>query len=240
MILKSLNNLDPKFGYPNEIQYEDKRFNGHQKGVCIALKNMSTGAIEENFISESLQDRDALLEELLTTEGIVIVEDNITQFDENRKNLIPKKLYYLPYAVKEHSIFKPTVNDDNVETQASNVTNRFEVEILFVVDHLNRYITTTFETRNISMFESVNDMFEDCFFSGFDEEHELYQAGVRWHEETEDEEAGYYLDFYNEAGQRFDLVFTHIEDLKAAIASIRLINQVLIIDKVGEDNGGQI
>lgn len=240
MILKSLNNLDPKFGYPNEIQYNDKTFNGHQKGICIALRNMSTNGIEQNFLSESLENRDALLEELLSTEGIVIVEDRITQFDEEHKNLIPKTLYYLPYAVKEHSIFKPTVNNDNVETESSNVTNRFDVEILFVTDNLNRYITVTFETRNISMFESVNDLFEDCFFSGFDEEHQLHQAGVRWKDETEDEDAGYYLDFYNEAGQRFDLLFTHIEDLKDAIASVRLINQVLIIDKVGENNGGQI
>lgn len=236
MIFKSLNHLDPKFGYPDEIQYDDKRFHGHQKGVVIGLKNVNTNKIEQNFLSESIENRDELLEELLSLEGVIIVQENITQFDEAGKHLIPKILYYLPYAVKDHSIFQPTLNDDNVETRASNVSNRFEVEILFVTDNLNRYVTIPFETRNISMFESVDDMFDDIF----DENHELYKAGMRWKDETEDEEAGYYLDFYNEAGQRFDVGFSRLEDFRDTIASVRLLSQVLIIDKVGGNNGGEI
>lgn len=236
MILKSLNHLDPKFGYPDEIQYDDKRFHGHQKGVCIGLKNVNTNKIEQNFLSESIENRDELLEELLSLEGVILAQESITQFDEAGKNLIPKILYYLPYAVKDHSVFQPTLNDDNVETRASNVSNRFEVEILFVTDNLNRYITIPFETRNISMFESVDDMFDDTF----DEDHKLYKAGMRWKDETEDEEAGYYLDFYNEAGKRFDVGFSRLEDFRDTIASVRLLSHVLIIDKVGESNGGEI
>lgn len=236
MILKSLNHLDPKFGYPDEIQYDDKRFHGHQKGVCIGLKNVNTNKIEQNFLSESIENRDALLEELLSLEGVILAQESITQFDEAGKNLIPKILYYLPYAVKDHSIFQPTLNDDNVETRVSNVSNRFEVEILFVTDNLNRYVTIPFETRNISMFESVDDMFDDTF----DESHELYKAGMRWKDETEDEEAGYYLDFYNEAGQRFDVGFSRLDDFRDTIASVRLLSHVLIIDKVGESDGGEI
>ena len=234
MILKSLNKLDPKFGYPDEIQYENPNFHGHQKGVCIALKNDVTNEIEQNFISESLKDKDALLEELLSMNDVLLVEDHITQFDEH-SNLVPKTLFYLPYAVKEHSIFKPTLNDVNVETESCNVTNRFEVEILFVKEGLNRYMVIPYETRNISVFDSMLHTFDGIFFCDhFGEDHELYQAGVRWEEEGEDHEEGFYLDFYNEVGQAFNLGFSDMSSLRDTIASIRLLSHVLIIDKDGE------
>lgn len=234
MILKSLNKLDPKFGYPDEIQYENPNFHGHQKGVCIALKNDVTNEIEQNFISESIENKDALLEELLSMQDVLLVEDHITQLDEHG-GLVPKTLYYLPYAVKEHSIFSPTLNDVNVETESCNVTNRFEVEILFVKEGLNRYMTIPYETRNISVFDSVLHTFDGIFFSDhFDESHELYKAGVRWEEESEDRQEGFYLDFYNEVGQEFFLGFSDMSSLRDTIASVRLLSQILLIDKDGE------
>ena len=235
MILKSLNKLDPKFGFPNEVQYEDPSFHGHQKGMCIALKNLITGKIESNYLSKTIENRDELLNELLSTEGILLVESRITQLDPDTMDLVPKMLYYLPYAVIEHSIFKPTLNDVNVTIGSNDTFNRFDVEILFVKDNLNRYITVTFEKRYASMFESVDEIFKDVFFTNhFDEDHELYKAGIRWQDKTEESKAGYYLDFYNEAGESFLLGFTHIADFKDAIASIRLINHVLILNKEGE------
>ena len=235
MILKSLNKLDTKFGFPNEVQYENPEFHGHQKGMCLGIKDLATGVIEHNYLSSELENRDALLEELLSTEGILIVEDRITQLNEKENQLEQKAVYYLPYAVMDHSIFQPTLNDINVETTSSNVTNRFEVEILFVQDGLNRYVTVPFETRNVSMFESVNNMFDEVFFGDhFDENHELYRIGVRWVEDSEEYGSAYLLDFYNEAGQTFYLGFTHMSDLKDAIASVRLLSSVLIIDKEGE------
>ena len=235
MILKSLNHLDPKFGFPNEVQYENPSFHGHQKGMCLGIRNLQTNAIEVNYLSSTLENRDELLEELLSLDNILLVEDTITQFDEDEKNLIPKVVYYLPYAVMDHSIFKPTLNDVNIETESCNVTNRFEVEVLFVKEGLNRYITIPFTTRNVSMFEAVQGAFDGVFFSDhFDDGHELYHAGVRWLEESEDREEGFYLDFYNEAGQEFYLGFSDIASLRDTIASVRLLSHVLIIDKEGE------
>lgn len=234
MILKSLNKLDPKFGYPDEVEYKNPSFHGHQKGMCIALKNLLTDEIEQNFLSLSLEGRDSLLEELLSKDNnILLIEERITQLD-NENRLVPKMLYYLPYAVLFHSAFRPTVNDVTVDT---NNVNQFEVEILFVKDGLNRYITVSFESTD-SMFKSVHRLFEAIRTDAvnvcgkeyqFNKNHPLYKAGIRYKEKSEECEAGYYLDFYNEVGKDFLLGFTDLRDLRDIINSVRLLSLGVVL-----------
>lgn len=235
MKIKAINKNTEKYGYPQELDYGNSMFNGHQVGVAICIQNAITKEIEQNFLSENLGDEETrkfLLGELLHEEKAIFIIDNFTQFDENNE-LVPKTMYYMPYFVLEHSRFKPTVTTKNIGN-ICNVSYKAKVEVLFVTENgLNRYVTLDFDTKNVSVMDLVYDIFDDC--SSYHPE--LEAAGITYVNETEDIETdeGYYLDFYNEAGERFNICFTVLEELRDTIASFRLIELETIIDGEGED-----
>ena len=81
----------------------------------------------------------------------------------------------------------------------------------------------------------------DLVYDLFDQdepEDELLATGLHFEEETEDEEEGFYLDFYDEAGNQYNLCFSRLERLRDAIVSMRLIGIKCKIDGV-EENGDE-
>lgn len=234
MKLKSLNKNIKKYGFHEEIEYTNATFNGHQLGIAICIKNQKTGEIEQNFLSQELGDdkiRDSLLKELLADKSILLMENNITQFNESKTEIVPKTIYYLPYYVDGHSVMQPTVNYENV-SKTNNTSYDIKVEVLFVEDELNRYITIPIKTKNTSIMNLVYDL-----FGNYDDEF-LETLGIKWQDEDENIDVGYVLDFYNQVGEKYNLIFEDIEDLRNAIVSMRLIDIKSHIDE-GEENGDE-
>lgn len=230
MKIKSLNENLKKYGYPVEMEYNNPKFNGHQVGIAVCIKNNVTNEIEENFLSESLGDtetRDFLLSEMLTDKNVILIENLITQFDRENGGLIPKTIYYLPYCVTEHSRFTPTVTNENI-VDTCNSSYDIKVEILFVEEEVSRYLVIPFKTRNISVMDLMYSLFE------YGNKDELKQIGIEWQEESDDTEAGYVLDFYTQTGERYNLVFSNAERLRDAIVSMRLIDIICHIDNEGK------
>ena len=218
MIIKSLNKDLTKFGYPNQMEYNNPNFNGHQIGIAICIKNNITNKIEENLLSKSLGDdktRDELLKELLNNNN-KIVTDIITQCNDENK-LVPKTIYYLPYYIIDHSRFKPTILYSNVENYLNNYYS-IEIELLLVSDNTCRYITVPIQTQNISIFDCINDLFE-------------YDNNIS---DIIEKDNSYILDFYSESGERFDLAFNKLEDIRNLIVSMRLIS--IITNSIKDTN----
>ena len=230
MKLKSINKNLSKWNFPQDMNYENDNFHGHQIGVAVGMTKVSTGEICQNYLSEELGDavtREFLLKELINDDSILKVEKRITQFEDG--DLVDKLLYYLPYYVIDHSVLQATANYSNIHT-AINVTNHCKVEVLFVEDDLNRYITMSFDSGNMSIMDLVHDAFED----GMEDADELAAYGIHYEIEDDDkgfEESGYYLDFYDEAGEKYDLCFNEIERLRDAIVSVRLLENIVEIIK---------
>lgn len=233
MKLIALNKNTEKYGYQQELEYGDDSFNGHQIGVAVCVQNELTQEIEFNYLSEKLGDketRDFALGELLREKKCVFISETFSQFDENGE-LVPKSIYYLPYYVAGHSRFEPTITYENVNDNP-NKTYDIQVELIFSKDGLFRYFTMPIKTKNVSVMDCVYDTF------GFSTDPvALEDIGIKWQDGTEDTEAGYVLDFYNEAGKRYDLIFSCTEDLRDAIVSMRVIDFVCHID--GEENGDE-
>ena len=224
MKLRALNGckLD-EYGYTKEIGYDNPDFHGHQIGICIGMLDTETKDIVENMIGESYGDkekRDSILNDIIKNEDIIKVEKNITQLVDGQ--LKTRTLFYLPYAVADHTAYQPTANFSNI-VAASNVVNHTTVEILFVEDNLNRYITYSYDAVNISIMDEIYDYFNnysnDNLFDGL-----TYQ-------EDGEEGPGYYLDFYDEAGEKFMLCFSSLERLRDSIVSVRLLDVVTEITK---------
>lgn len=204
-------------GYGDILEFNNDKFHGHQKGVAICIINKQTGVVEQNMLREKLKDRDKLLKMILESKTIIKVVDEITQLEDGK--LVPKQIFYLPYMVDGHSAFKGTVNWDNV-SGATNVSYELDIEILFVHEHLNRYITVHASTVNVSIMDIIYGMFEEDDFL----EKELPLHGIEWREPGgEDGLEGYVVDFYDEAGNRYEYGFPNGERLRDTIASVRLI-----------------
>lgn len=231
MILKSASEKVKEYGFPVIMDYNNPSFHGTQKGVCICIKDNESGKIIENCMpmpdTKEIYSRNEAyprnveeirlenLNRLLDDKEILLIEECITQMEDGKLKL--RTIYYLPYYNTEHSILKPTVLYENISC-AYNVSYDISVEVLFVEDNLNRYVTLDFKTKNVSVMDLVYDLFDQI-----DIEEELETAGVYFKEETEDEEEGFYLDFYDEAGNKYDLCFSRLERLRDAIVSMRLI-----------------
>lgn len=219
MKLKSMNkNLD-KFGFPESLDYSDEKFHGHQKGIAIGVKDNKTNKFIKNFLSKELGDdptRDFLLNDLVQDPEILLIEDNITQLENNE--LVPRTIYFLPYFVEDHSCLKPTVNFDNI-SGACNVSYKAQVELLFATsDGLNRYMVVDFNTANVPIFELVNDIFDE-------------EVPDIMYEYDGEEGAGYYLDFYDEAGQSYPVCMQSMEQFRDLLVSFRLIGLEMEIVK---------
>lgn len=225
MKLKSLNKNIKKFGFEEELEYTNATFNGHQLGIAVCIKNNQTGETEQNLLSQSLgndETRDFLLMQLLLDKSILLIENNIVQPDKDTKELIPKTIYYLPYYVEDHSVMQPTINYKNIEPIGNKIYD-IKVEVLFVEDSLNRYITVPLKTKHTSIVDLINDLFIDT------NKEEFEKIGISWQDE------GYALDFYNQAGERFDLIFEDATRLKDSIVSMRLID-ISCCTEVGDKN----
>ena len=226
MILKSASKFVTQYGFPEVMEYDNPTFHGTQKGICICLKDNETGAIIDNCmptpaVKEGDEDsiekiRADKLQNLLNDNRILLIEDGITQMEDGK--LRPRTIYYLPYYVADHSFLKPTVLYDNI-SGATNVSYKLSVEVLFVEDNLNRYVALNFETVNVSIMDLVYSLFDH------DElEDTLISAGMHFEKENEDHEEGYYLDFYDEAGNSYNLCFSRLDRLRDSIVSMRLID----------------
>lgn len=237
MILKSASKFVTQYGFPEIMEYDNPTFHGTQKGICICLKDNETGTIIDNCMPTpavkegdegSIEKiRSEELQKLLNDNRILLIEDGITQMEDGK--LKPRTIYYLPYYVADHSFLKPTVLYENI-SGACNVSYDVSVEVLFVEDNLNRYVTLDFQTRNVSIMDLVYDLFDQD-----EPEDELLATGLHFEEETEDEEEGFYLDFYDEAGNQYNLCFSRLERLRDAIVSMRLIGIKCKIDGVDEN-----
>ena len=225
MILKSANETVKTYGFPEIMEYDNPSFHGTQKGICICIKDNETGAIIDNCMpkpaikecdeSDIEKIRTDELQRLLSDNKILLIEDGITQMEDGK--LKPRTIYYLPYYVADHSFLKPTVLYENI-SGACNVSYNISIEVLFVEDNLNRYVTFDFKTCNVSVMDLVYDLFNQNELGD-----ELLATGLHFEEETEDNEEGFYLDFYDEAGNQYNLCFSRLDRLRDAIVSMRLI-----------------
>ena len=214
MILKSLNKNISKFGFAEELAYDDSgshKFNGHQKGVAICITNHHTGEVEVNHLPQALANRDDALKEIINDSTIVKLVSTINQVENGM--LVAKDVYYLPYYVDNHVCFKPTINFENIAGE-QNVEYAADIELLFVYGNMNRYATLHVITTNVSLM--------DCVYNIIHNEDVLADLGVVKSKGSNDEYL-FSLDFYDETGERTMVCFEYAETLRDQLVSFRLI-----------------
>lgn len=216
-------------GYTDALEYNDPRFHGHQIGVIICIIDKKSGVVEKNMLDCAPDKKDEYLKEILESKQVLKVVDDICQWENDKS--VSKQVFFLPYIVADHSVFKQTVNNMNV-SGASNVHYEIDVELLFVHNNLNRYMLIHFSTQNVSVM--------DCVHGLFDEDdtlrEEMANNGIAYMEEEENEggEWGYGVDYYDEAGNREIFYYSGDwagERLRDDLVSMRVIGIKEIVDE---------
>lgn len=226
MILKALNgNKLSQYGYDDEFVYTDSSFHGHQIGISIGVTDTLTGDIVYNYISSEqgdINNRNKILRSIIDNPSIIKIEKPINQFENG--SVVSRTIWMLPYAAIEHSAFQETLNFSNI-VYSPTAINHVVLELLFVEDNLNRYMTVSYDTTNVSIIEFVTELFSKGYLTANPNE-------LRDIEFTENEygETELCLDFYDEAGERIMLCFEDEERLRDALVSVRLLEVDTITD----------
>lgn len=216
MRLKSLNKLDPKYGFCDALGYDMPDYHGHQKGIALCIKDKATGKIYRNYMRplDGNANADELVEEILNNKNIKLLVDEEKYFDPATGGLGTRELYLLPYANLDSTAFKTSVNYDGADKDPKNI-HKMTIEVLFVINGLNRYIEITTERNDAGPVQAALDYLKDP--------DNLTDIGFEWIEGTENNQEGWYIDVYNEANKEgMAFMGTTPEDFLTYINSIRL------------------
>ena len=230
MKLRLLSMKAVEYGFAPEIKIKNEDFHGHQIGLCIGVRDAKTNAVMHNNIpDDDFNDKfDKILEDkelLLLQDYISIREDDITK---------DGYIYYLPYYVVNHSVFQPTVNFDQV-THAYGYMNKVKVEVLFIDNSYNRYVTFDYEASEFCGHScTLMDFISNCL------EHEIVEMALEGKEfkyadkidpeHNETYEGEIILDMYDKVGGRMQRAFENVKEVIDAISSVRIIG--LDIEKI--------
>lgn len=230
MKLRALSKKVTEYGYPLETGLDRKGFNGHQIGMCIGIRDAQTNEVKQNFIPDD--DFNIKFDKMLEDKELLLLEDSIPQLEDGE--LKKRHVYYIPYYVVDHSAYKPTINFDQI-SYACNVANTIQIEVLFVEDGYNRYVTFEVHTegsnlgRSLSLMEFIEDLemeIEEKTSRGED-----FRCASSEDEEFEEGET--ILDMYDRAGNKLDIGYDSITHFLNMVSSIRIIGLDTVI-KEGE------
>lgn len=226
MKVVSLNKDITKYNFINEMNYKSDNFFGHQIGILVGIVGPDDKWDKLGVPGETEEEKLKLVKEILADKSLIIVEEKITQYENN--NLVPKKAYYLPYYVEEHTAFKPTINYTNISNSA-NVKQTITYEILLVDDWgCNRYITKSIETGPVGFNGGQPYKAYDFMHSLELEIQDMIDSNdsqfrIAPSDEDEYSNGDILIDFYDEKGSVCTQGFGSIGGILDTVVSVRMI-----------------
>lgn len=198
------------YGFPDAVEGIVEK-HAPVTGLFAFMRNDETGDIENC----RLKPKDPAKAEAFMNEETVLAE-HITQFIDGR--LVPKTIYFAPYAPDEDVRQRPTVMELPNE---STVT----VEIVLAEDDgLSRTFLYRMANHNLSLSEIVDGLFDTDLYaddrSGLVDEDELFTRV----DETCDYEEGILVDYYSETGRRYDITYEDGEQILEHVVSMRIVD----------------
>lgn len=218
MKIVSLNKSVEKYGFLSELEYKNENFNGHQTAICIGVKNGAESWDKVYTPANTTEERIKIANEMLNDKSLIILEDKF--MESENEQLVPKIAYYIPYYVADHSVYRPTINHDQISDN-KNSTSDVKIEVLFVNDEgLNRYVTFDFPVNgqyHLCLMDFIFAMQERILRKAGKNEDFIVEAGEHYRK------GDISLDFYNKIGQR-KMITGQVMDFIRLISSIRIID----------------
>ena len=223
MRLRALSQKVTQYGYPLETGLDRKGFNGHQIGMCIGIRDAKTNKVKQNFIPND--DFNIQFDKMLGDKELLLLQDTITHFEDNEFK--KRYVYYIPYYIVDHSAYKPTINFDQISYE-HNAVNIVKIEVLFVENGYNRYVTFDFKTEDndcgcslslMDFITGLKDEIEEKASRG--EDFKYASKSDKDHEYNKDD---ILLDMYDKAGNKIIIDYSNPSGFLNLISSIRIID----------------
>lgn len=173
---------------------------------------------QRSLIRKDIENNDTkLFSEIIKSVECTVSHKTI--FDKKTGSLTSIASYALPYKVKGHKAYLPTVTDEYIGN-SMNMSYEAEMEILFTAeDGYVKYVYLPWKTDGphtyafCDQLESIEDSIIDMFISednGFRIEDECGKI--------------YCATFYNKIGEGEDLEFENLRELMRMITSVRMVS----------------
>lgn len=196
------------YGFSDTLNLKDPT-KAHQIGVLGLMVNTTTGTIERNVLKNSLNATQFM------NDPEVIVHP-IHTIDKETNELTEKTLYMAPYQPTNHSWNLPTV------FQLPEYQKDVILEItLAEEDNLIRSFLYAISTDSCSLLDLLDFALEDD-----DDCESLIDEPLllRYVEEDDGfEESGYYVDYYDEIGNKVPVFYHSLYDIKDHVVSVRMV-----------------
>ena len=216
MKLKLINMNFQRYGFPLELKMPEN-FNGHQIGAAAGIIGQN-GVVEKNFIDKTLFssefERNSVLKDLIKEDMVISRRCYKPIKEEDRIEICT--IYYVPYMVRGHSMYMPTINNKNISAKKGQ-KHKISVEILLVppdANEIKRYVTLTFETVNAPILSCVQEIFKKNISSYKDIFVPIKEDGKK---------IQYEVTFYDDVGVETTLRFMNTEHIYACITSARIV-----------------
>lgn len=190
-----------EYGLADTIDLEEEEFNGNSKAIYIGSKDKDGKWVELAGYTEE----DA---EKIVNSGIYLFEDNNTIFLNDSDEPTYVKAYYIPYVVKNHLSYEPTLRWMPILTSGRKY--KAIIERMFGYEGRLRYIHSIIEfvcpKDTAFSINNTNGIID-------------YTDYV-----TYNDKAGKYLiDMYDIFGNKSNLMLDKPDDLQNYLLSIRLV-----------------
>ena len=228
MELRLINQNMEKYGFPLTITLNDN-FKGHQWAAAAGIV-ANDGVIEKNFIDSTvIPDENERNQKLINLiHEALLISQPIRKTINDGKIVRDCQIYYVPYMIRGHSTFIPTVNNKNI-TPNVNEVHEISVELLLIPPNMNelkRYITLHFKTTTAPILSCIQGIFK----SDLEEYKDIFVP-----KKENDKVIGYETAFYNDVGMEKIIIFTNKEAIYSCITSVRIIG-FETIEKGEEEN----
>ena len=207
-----------KYGYPEEMEYDVKDFNGHLITISLGWISVDGKEIYDNYLPDSLgtkEERDNILFEILENEDLYVLEFTKLRRNEQDGEVKEEKLIVLPYALPEHNAYLPTPNFEDL-SGTPLYTREVTVEFLFSKNGLNRYCYYNYITDLQTPWDVVKQYLENL------DENTSKQIGLQ--KTSTGDEHVYIFDMYDKLGNKEYESFESFDDLKDSLLSWRVID----------------
>lgn len=201
---------DPeKYGFPKTVKTTLKYPHAHQLGILACITNDKETELVESNLNQGVDFKTVVNDP-------EVIKETLTQLDDN-DNLRKRIMHFIPYQNPNCSMWKksqflfPEDKDFIVEcvlVEEWQETRSFCFQVhnynqsLFSI--VENFITCDVESEELDALIDENDLF-------------------RYRSAQDASDAGYYVDYYDNIGQRFEYYYHDVDSILDRIVSMRIV-----------------
>ena len=193
-----------------ELEIDENTFHAHRIGVLAGITKNKDSSVINDYVPDKKDEPDhyGLLDVIERS------KDSLIAVTKTLSESGPCTFWYVPYEVKGHPAYLPSLKGKNMDTDCTDVTHEVMLDVYLAEPNFgcDRHLAVKTKTANIPLIDIINGMFESLPWypasskedGNMEKEAKEFFPGLQYlKDSTLDgyEEPGWYLDFYDSVGE---------------------------------------